>query len=203
MERLAPAEIAGGAVGLIVGLARRLPHQEHRIRDVSDRRARRQLRGDRSVLDRRDLRRVSRRAHRRRRFVSVPRAPRRRAAASPARAPQDRGYVGDRRRPDRRDRRERIPRRRAGRAALRRARTADDRRFGRSAQANARAARFRRVDRLQEIAAVEISERDFDDMAPGNVDAGLVRLAQEMRRQNWSRTTTISIASRTSKASAY
>jgi len=35
------------------------------------------------------------------------------------------------------------------------------------------------LSRLQEIASVEISERDFDDMAPGNVDARLVRLAQE------------------------
>ena len=36
------------------------------------------------------------------------------------------------------------------------------------------------LSRLQELAAVEISERDFNDMAPGNVDARLVRLAQEM-----------------------
>ncbi len=36
------------------------------------------------------------------------------------------------------------------------------------------------LSRLQELAAVEISERDFTDMAPGNVDARLVRLAQEM-----------------------
>jgi uncharacterized protein YacL len=36
------------------------------------------------------------------------------------------------------------------------------------------------LSRLQELAAVEISERDFSDMAPGNVDSRLVRLAQEM-----------------------
>jgi uncharacterized protein YacL len=36
------------------------------------------------------------------------------------------------------------------------------------------------LSRLQELAKVEISERDFDDMAPGNVDARLVRLAQEL-----------------------
>lgn len=36
------------------------------------------------------------------------------------------------------------------------------------------------LSRLQELANVEISERDFDDMARGNVDARLVRLAQEM-----------------------
>lgn len=36
------------------------------------------------------------------------------------------------------------------------------------------------LSRLQELAAVEISERDFTDMAPGNVDARLVRLAQEL-----------------------
>ncbi len=36
------------------------------------------------------------------------------------------------------------------------------------------------LSRLQELAAVEISERDFDDMPPGNVDARLVRLAQEL-----------------------
>lgn len=36
------------------------------------------------------------------------------------------------------------------------------------------------LSRLQELAIVEISERDFDDMAPGNVDARLVRLAQEL-----------------------
>ncbi len=36
------------------------------------------------------------------------------------------------------------------------------------------------LSRLQELAAVEISERDFNDMALGNVDARLVRLAQEM-----------------------
>lgn len=36
------------------------------------------------------------------------------------------------------------------------------------------------LSRLQELASFEISERDFDDMAPGNVDARLVRLAQEM-----------------------
>ncbi|MBV9232556.1 MAG: PIN domain nuclease [Candidatus Eremiobacteraeota bacterium] len=36
------------------------------------------------------------------------------------------------------------------------------------------------LSRLQELSAVEISERDFDDMAPGNVDARLVRLAQEL-----------------------
>lgn len=36
------------------------------------------------------------------------------------------------------------------------------------------------LSRLQELASFEISERDFDDMAPGNVDARLVRLAQEL-----------------------
>ncbi|HEX3671665.1 MAG TPA: PIN domain-containing protein [Candidatus Cybelea sp.] len=36
------------------------------------------------------------------------------------------------------------------------------------------------LSRLQELAVVEISERDFTDMAPGNVDARLVRLAQEL-----------------------
>lgn len=36
------------------------------------------------------------------------------------------------------------------------------------------------LNRLQELSAFEISERDFDDMAPGNVDARLVRLAKEM-----------------------
>jgi uncharacterized protein YacL len=36
------------------------------------------------------------------------------------------------------------------------------------------------LSKLQEITTVEISERDFADMAPGNVDARLVRLAQEM-----------------------
>ncbi|MGA8535339.1 MAG: hypothetical protein WB615_14625 [Candidatus Tumulicola sp.] len=36
------------------------------------------------------------------------------------------------------------------------------------------------LSRLQELAKVEISERDFDDMAPGNVDARLVRLSQEL-----------------------
>jgi uncharacterized protein YacL len=36
------------------------------------------------------------------------------------------------------------------------------------------------LSKLQEIAVVEISERDFADMAPGNVDARLVRLAREL-----------------------
>jgi uncharacterized protein YacL len=36
------------------------------------------------------------------------------------------------------------------------------------------------LNRLQELSAFEISERDFDDMALGNVDARLVRLAKEM-----------------------
>ena len=36
------------------------------------------------------------------------------------------------------------------------------------------------LSRLQELSVVEISERDFSDMAPGNVDARLVRLAQEL-----------------------
>jgi uncharacterized protein YacL len=36
------------------------------------------------------------------------------------------------------------------------------------------------LSRLQELSAVEISERDYDDMGAGNVDARLVRLAQEM-----------------------
>jgi uncharacterized protein YacL len=36
------------------------------------------------------------------------------------------------------------------------------------------------LSRLQELAVVEITERDFNDMAPGNVDARLVRLAQEL-----------------------
>ncbi len=36
------------------------------------------------------------------------------------------------------------------------------------------------LSRLQELATVEINERDFEDMAPGNVDARLVRLAQEL-----------------------
>jgi uncharacterized protein YacL len=36
------------------------------------------------------------------------------------------------------------------------------------------------LSRLQELAVFEISERDFDDMAAGNVDARLVRLAQEL-----------------------
>jgi uncharacterized protein YacL len=36
------------------------------------------------------------------------------------------------------------------------------------------------LGRLQELSIVEISERDFDDMASGNVDARLVRLAQEL-----------------------
>lgn len=37
------------------------------------------------------------------------------------------------------------------------------------------------LSRLQEIGSVQISDRDFDDMAPGNVDARLVRLAKELR----------------------
>jgi uncharacterized protein YacL len=36
------------------------------------------------------------------------------------------------------------------------------------------------LSRLQELAVFEISERDYDDMAPGNVDARLVRLAQDL-----------------------
>jgi len=36
------------------------------------------------------------------------------------------------------------------------------------------------LSRLQELSAVQISERDFNDMAPGNVDARLVRLSQEL-----------------------
>ena len=36
------------------------------------------------------------------------------------------------------------------------------------------------LSRLQELSSFEISERDFPDMAPGNVDARLVRLAQEL-----------------------
>ena len=36
------------------------------------------------------------------------------------------------------------------------------------------------LSRLQELGSFEISERDFSDMAPGNVDARLVRLAQEL-----------------------
>lgn len=36
------------------------------------------------------------------------------------------------------------------------------------------------LSRLQELSVVEISERDFSDMAPGNVDARLVRLAQDL-----------------------
>jgi uncharacterized protein YacL len=36
------------------------------------------------------------------------------------------------------------------------------------------------LSKLQELAVVEISERDFADMAPGNVDARLVRLAKEL-----------------------
>lgn len=36
------------------------------------------------------------------------------------------------------------------------------------------------LTRLQELSTVEIVERDFDDMAPGNVDARLVRLAKEL-----------------------
>ncbi len=36
------------------------------------------------------------------------------------------------------------------------------------------------LTKLQELSIFEISERDFDDMAPGNVDARLVRLAQEI-----------------------
>jgi uncharacterized protein YacL len=36
------------------------------------------------------------------------------------------------------------------------------------------------LSKLQELSSFEISERDFADMAPGNVDARLVRLAQEL-----------------------
>jgi uncharacterized protein YacL len=36
------------------------------------------------------------------------------------------------------------------------------------------------LSRLQELSVVEICERDFADMPPGNVDGRLVRLAQEM-----------------------
>ncbi|MGC1381771.1 MAG: PIN domain-containing protein [Candidatus Baltobacteraceae bacterium] len=36
------------------------------------------------------------------------------------------------------------------------------------------------LTKLQELSIFEISERDYDDMAPGNVDARLVRLAQEL-----------------------
>jgi len=36
------------------------------------------------------------------------------------------------------------------------------------------------LSKLQELSSFEISERDFADMAPGNVDARLVRLAQEI-----------------------
>jgi uncharacterized protein YacL len=34
--------------------------------------------------------------------------------------------------------------------------------------------------RLQELAGIEISERDYDDLPPGSVDAKLVRIAQEL-----------------------
>jgi uncharacterized protein YacL len=36
------------------------------------------------------------------------------------------------------------------------------------------------LSRLQELSSIEISERDYGDMAPGNVDARLVRLAREL-----------------------
>ncbi|HTX59060.1 MAG TPA: PIN domain-containing protein [Verrucomicrobiae bacterium] len=36
------------------------------------------------------------------------------------------------------------------------------------------------LNKLQELSAFEIVERDFSDMAPGNVDARLVRLAQQI-----------------------
>ncbi len=36
------------------------------------------------------------------------------------------------------------------------------------------------LSKLQELSSFQISERDFADMAPGNVDARLVRLAQEL-----------------------
>jgi uncharacterized protein YacL len=36
------------------------------------------------------------------------------------------------------------------------------------------------LTRLQELTIFEISERDYSDMAPGNVDARLVRLAREL-----------------------
>lgn len=36
------------------------------------------------------------------------------------------------------------------------------------------------LGRLQELSAIEIAERDYDDMPPGNVDAKLVRFAREL-----------------------
>jgi len=36
------------------------------------------------------------------------------------------------------------------------------------------------LTRLQELNAIEINERDYDDLPPGSVDAKLVRLAQEL-----------------------
>ena len=36
------------------------------------------------------------------------------------------------------------------------------------------------LGQLQELSAIEIAERDYDDMPPGNVDAKLVRFAREL-----------------------
>ena len=64
IERLAPAEIAGGAVGLLVGLGIALAGQEHSVRIHLDYRTRGQLHRDRPLSHRYDFLRVSRRARR-------------------------------------------------------------------------------------------------------------------------------------------
>ena len=144
MERLSPAEIAGGAVGLDRRTARRVSHQEHHLRGRSPDfgRAGTYVAIVLYLIVAIFAAYLGARVGAKIRIVPVPR---RNPRAGAAKASQDRRHVVDRGRTDRRNRGERVPRGRADRAALRPARAAGDLRLGGPAQAHARAARLRRA----------------------------------------------------------
>ena len=179
MERLTPAEIAGGAVGLVVGLLVAFLIKGIVFELISDFGRAGTYVAIVLYSDRRHLRRVSRRAHRR----QDPHRSRARAAPRPA-APQgvpkivDTSTIVDGRiveivESGFLDGALIVPR-----FVLRELQAISDsvdplkRTRGRRG--------FDVLSRLQELAMLEISERDYNDMAPGNVDARLVRLAHEL-----------------------
>ena len=178
MERLTPAEIAGGAVGLIVGLLIAFLIKGIVFELISDFGRAGTYVAIVLYLDRCDLCRLSGRAHRREDSHRPRSAKRRRNQRRGSSKLVDTSTIVDGRIVEIVE---------SGflegalivpRFVLRELQAISDsvdplkRTRGRRG--------FDVLSRLQELAVVEISERDFADMAPGNVDARLVRLAQEL-----------------------
>ncbi len=163
IERLAPAEIAGGAIGLIVGLgiALLIKIDSLRVQSPFAGRAGSYVAIVLYFIVAIFCAYLGRARRRENASAAVPAQPQRRCERTASRSSTRRssstaasskssqsGFLG----------------RPARRAAFRAARAAGDRRFARSDQTHARTARTRRAQPPARIGALDISERDYDDL---------------------------------------